>query len=97
MTDMIARWGRLARITRTLIVIAMALLLVPLIAMRFTRAVDWTGFDFVAASAIMGTAILGVEVATRYLNGRAARVFAYGALAAAFLLIWAEGAVGLFA
>ena len=87
MTDMIAQWGGLARVIRTLIVIAVALLIVPLVAMRFTRAVEWTGFDFLAASAIMGTAILGVEVATRYLNGRAARVFAYGALAAAFLLI----------
>ena len=86
----------IAAITQILIVVALALLAVPLIAMQFTSEVVWTPVDFIAAGALMGVAISSVELVTRRASYRRYRVLGYIAIAAAFLLIWAELAVGIF-
>jgi len=72
------------------------LLLVPLIAMQFTNDVDWKLTDFV----IMGTLLLGTgltcEFVLRKVKKIEYRLLICGAVLVAFLLVWAELAVGIF-
>lgn len=71
-----------------------ALLLAPLVAMRFTTEVRWTAFDFVAAAVLLGGAAIGCELAVRKLDGRR-RVVACSAVLTMLLLLWLQGAVGI--
>ena len=76
-------------------VIAALLLVLPLFAMQVTDQVVWDVADF----AIFGALLVGVgvlyELAARKRGGTAYR-FAIGfALAAAFILVWVNGAVGI--
>ncbi len=73
-----------------------ALLLTPLIAMQLTQEVRWTGFDFAAAAVLMGALGVFVEVACRIVTRPLARAAVLAVLLAAALLVWAEGAVGVF-
>ena len=83
---------------RTLIVwaaVVALILLVPLVAMRFTEEVNWSLLDF----AVMGALLFGIGLAYE-LVARKAGAFEYRvavgvALAAAFLLVWVNGAVGI--
>jgi phosphoglycerol transferase MdoB-like AlkP superfamily enzyme len=75
--------------------VAAGLLLVPLIAMQFTREVNWTGSDFLFAGMMIGGAGLLFELAVRRSPSSAYRAAIALALAAAFLIVWANGAVGM--
>lgn len=72
-----------------------ALLLLPALAMRFTREVNWTTFDFVAAAVLLvGTGLIFELVVTRMAHP-AARMAGAALLLVALLLVWAQGAVGI--
>ena len=70
-------------------------LLAPLVAMQFTDEMNWTVFDF----AFAGVALLGVglsfEIVVRKTSDGTYRIAAGVALAAALLLVWLNGAVGI--
>lgn len=72
------------------------LLLIPLIVMQFTNEVAWTLSDFI----IMGILLLGTgfmcELAIRKVKTTEYRIAVCGAVLVAFLLVWAELAVGIF-
>lgn len=74
---------------------AVALLLIPLIAMQFTNEVDWKLLDFV----IMGFLLVGTglmcELILRKFKKLEYRVLIIGAVLFMFFLIWAELAVGI--
>lgn len=71
------------------------LLLIPLVAMQFTREVNWDLTDFIIMGVlIFGTGLVYILV-TEKANNIVYRIAAGMALAAAFLLIWANLAVGL--
>lgn len=72
------------------------LLLAPLAAMQFTREVAWTAYDFAFAGVLLIGAGMAVELAVRKLLNPNARLFAAGVILLAVLLIWADGAVGVF-
>lgn len=74
---------------------AAALLLVPLIAMQFTREVAWTAADFAVMGALLATACASWELAIRMSGNRAYRLAAGIAILAAFLLVWINLAVGM--
>lgn len=80
----LAGWGAIA-----------ALLLTPLVAMRFTNDVNWTAAAFIFAGIVLGGAGLGVEAALRFSRDVAYRSAAALALLAAVLLIWINAAVGI--
>jgi hypothetical protein len=84
--------------SRTLTVTALALALVlgaPWAAMQISGEVQWTARDFVLAAAlVLGTGVAFDLVVRRRAN-RSYRLAAALALGAAFLLVWANGAVGL--
>ncbi|HEU0065739.1 MAG TPA: hypothetical protein VFQ57_00720 [Sphingomonas sp.] len=73
--------------------LCLALLLLPLIAMRFTDEVHWSLADFVLAGLLMLTTGLVFERAAKLHDG-AYRAGAAVALAAAFMLVWSNLAVG---
>lgn len=75
--------------------LAAALLLAPAIAMRFTDEVDWTASDFVIAGILIGGTGGLFELAVRFFPNAAYRGGVGVALAAAFLLTWINGAVGI--
>lgn len=83
---------------RLVIILAVAgsLLLVPLVAMRFTNEVDWKVSDF----AIMGVLLLSTgllcELIMRKVQSMQRRIIICGFILLIFLLIWAELAVGIF-
>ena len=70
-------------------------LLVPLIAMQFTDEVVWDLTDFVIFGALMVGAGVAFELAARKSGNTAYKTGVGLALAAAFLLVWVNGAVGI--
>lgn len=80
----IARWTAVA-----------GLLLLPAIAMRFTAEVNWTASDFVFAAILIGGTTLLYEIAVLTCASFAYRGGVALALAASFLLIWINAAVGI--
>ncbi|MGV7209643.1 hypothetical protein ACLB1G_17500 [Oxalobacteraceae bacterium A2-2] len=74
----------------------MAILLLPLAAMQFTREVDWQANDFVAAAVLLGGAGTVYVLAARLLRTGRQRLLAAALCALALLLAWAELAVGVF-
>lgn len=74
---------------------ALALLLTPLVAMQFTREVNWTGSDFAVFAILLAVACGGYELATRMNGDRRYRAAAALAVLNGFLLVWANLAVGV--
>jgi hypothetical protein len=75
--------------------VAAALLLLPAAAMQFTDEVQWTAGDFVFAGVLIGGVGLAFELAVRMTRDPFYRAGVAAALAAAFLIMWANGAVGM--
>ena len=71
------------------------LLLLPAVAMQFTDEVNWNAFDFIFAAIMFGSVGLVVELTVRSSPSTAFRAAVFLALAAAFLIIWVNGAVGI--
>lgn len=75
--------------------ITAALLMIPAVAMQFTKEVVWGPFDFAVAGALLFGTGLAFEVALKKANNLAYRAAAGLALFAALFLIWANLAVGV--
>ena len=74
---------------------AALLLLLPLVAMQFTEEVVWDVADFAVAGALLVGTGVTFELAARKTGNRAYRAAVGIALAAAFILVWVNGAVGI--
>ncbi len=72
-----------------------ALLLAPLVAMQFTSEVDWDESDFIAMGFVFGSLGLALEFMVTRSESIAYRIASGIAILAAFLLIWANLAVGM--
>jgi hypothetical protein len=72
-----------------------AILLVPLVAMQFTSEVDWNLTDFVIMGVLLSATGMMLVAAVRLLRNPRYRIAACLGIVAAFLLVWAELAVGL--
>ena len=83
------------RVQRVLWVTA-AILLVPAVAMQFTREVNWGPMDFVVAAVLLAGTGLVYELAVQRIGNRLHRIVGGLALAGGLLLAWAELAVGVF-
>ena len=71
------------------------LLLIPLVAMQFTKEVNWNWFDFVVMGGLLFSTGLAYLVIARQGNNRTYRVAVGVAVVAGLLLVWANLAVGL--
>ena len=74
---------------------SLAALLSPLVAMQFTDEVRWDAADFIFAGILIGSVGVAYELAVRMTGNSAYRAGAGFALAATFLTVWANGAVGM--
>jgi hypothetical protein len=74
---------------------AAALILLPLLAMQFTQEVNWGTEDFAFATVMVVGVGVTYELAVRMTGNRAYRAGAAVALVAAFVLVWANAAVGI--
>ena len=70
-------------------------LLLPLIAMRFTAEVQWTGFDFAVAGVLLAALVGAFELVVRLTGDWMYRGAVVVAAGAAFVMLWVQGAVGL--
>lgn len=73
---------------------ALAVFLLPLVAMQFTAEVNWTASDFLFAAFLIGGVGLAFELAVRISASWSYRAGAALGLAAGFFLIWSNAAVG---
>jgi hypothetical protein len=72
-----------------------ALILLPLFAMQVTDQVVWDAVDFAIFGALLVGAGVTYELAARKTGKTAYRAAVGVALAAAFILVWVNGAVGV--
>ena len=80
----------------TILATAIAILLIPLIAMNFTNDVNWKIFDFLVAGVLLVGTGLALELILRKIKTLRYRVLFGIALFVVLFLIWAELAVGIF-
>jgi hypothetical protein len=80
----------------TLLAGVACLLMVPMIAMRFTQEVNWSAFDFLVAGALLVAACLTFEFFARRAATSAGRVIVGIAVFAVLVIAWIELAVGIF-
>jgi len=76
--------------------IIIALLLIPLIAMRITDEVNWDLADFIIAGALLFGIGLLIEFVLRKLKNNKYRVVILITIILMFLLLWVELSVGVF-
>jgi uncharacterized membrane protein YfcA len=86
----------LSRAAATSAAFAALLLLVPLFAMQITREVNWGIGDFVAAGALIFCARMAYVVVSRGIPNKLRRIVWAVVILLAFVLVWAELAVGIF-
>ncbi|WP_124980677.1 hypothetical protein [Nonlabens xiamenensis] len=79
----------------TTLAIALSLLLIPLIAMFFTKGVQWSTSDFLMMGVLLTVLVVIFEL-LRNIKKRKFRILAMIVLLFFFLLVWAELAVGVF-
>ena len=72
-----------------------ALLMIPLLAMQFIAEVNWSLSDFIVMGVLLLAAALTGDYVWRKVENRTRRWVLLGVVAAGFLLIWAEIAVGV--
>jgi hypothetical protein len=72
------------------------LLLIPAVAMQFTKEVSWGPGDFVVAAVLLFGAGLVTVLGLRHVRGVAGGAALVLGVACALALVWAELAVGLF-
>lgn len=74
---------------------AALILMLPLIAMQFTKEVNWSMGDFTFAAFLLFGSLGAYELAIRKTANAAYKAGVSLALAAAFILVWVNGAVGI--
>ncbi len=74
---------------------AAMLLLIPLIAMRFTDEVDWDLFDFIVMGVLLSGTGLLLELVLRMVKQTRYRLALCATVLFGFLVVWAELAVGV--
>lgn len=75
---------------------AFAILAVPLIAMNFSKEVNWSLFDFLVMGVLLFGAGLVLEFMLRKIKVTRYRILLGALLFVVLLLIWTELAVGIF-
>ena len=75
--------------------VAAIILLLPAVAMQFTDEVNWGVADFAIFGALLVGVLVTYELVTKMTGDTAYRAAVGVALAAVFILIWVNGAVGI--
>jgi bacteriorhodopsin len=78
------------------LIVTFILLLIPLVAMQFTNEIKWDLKDFLVMGAMLFVTGLLIEVVFRRFKNSVFKWLFCGFVILAFLLVWAEMAVGIF-
>lgn len=78
------------------VVATLAILAIPLIAMQFTDQVNWGTADFIIGGILIFGVAIALDIGRRKLKNQKYRNLILLIIILAFLLIWAELAVGIF-
>lgn len=76
--------------------VAGIMLIIPLIAMQFTKEVDWDIYDFIVMGILLSGTGLLFELVLRTIEGTTKRLILCAAILFLFFITWAELAVGIF-
>jgi hypothetical protein len=79
-----------------IILLTACILLVPLVAMQLSDEVHWSPSDFIIAGALLVGTGLVFEFVVRKTADHRRRIILGSILVVAFLLMWADLAVGIF-
>lgn len=79
-----------------ILVIVLALLSLPLIAMQFTNEVKWDAVDFLVMGILLLGTGLSMEFVIRKVKSLQMRIILSSIVLIALMLVWAELAVGIF-
>ncbi|MDY0907135.1 hypothetical protein [Pedobacter sp. CFBP9032] len=89
--------GNSSKLRIRIILVTTALILsIPLIAMQFTKEVNWTLSDFVIAAVLLLGTGLAIELVIRYVKIGLSRTILLVIILLLLFLTWAELAVGIF-
>ena len=89
--------GNSSKLRIRIILVTTALILsIPLIAMQFTKEVNWTLSDFVIAAVLLLGTGLAIELVMRYVKTGLSRTILLVVILLLLFLTWAELAVGIF-
>lgn len=83
------------RLKRKLIIV-IAILMIPLIAMQLTNEVNWSLFDFIVAGTLLFITVSLIELVLWKVRSKPSRIILSITILAGLLLIWVELAVGIF-
>lgn len=78
------------------VVITLAILTVPVIAMLFTSDVQWAAGDFVIAGTLVFITSFIIDLILHRVDSSRRKLIGVAIVALVFLLLWAELAVGVF-
>lgn len=81
---------------RNVALVTLSLLMVPLVAMQFTREVNWGIGDFVAAGLLLFGAGMAYSAVARRVRSSGQRLAVAAAVVVVLGTVWAQLAVGLF-
>lgn len=79
-----------------IVLVAAGLLALPLVAMQFTREVNWDASDFIVMGVLLFATGFAIELVLRTVKKFEHRLILCGAILAALVLLWIELAVGIF-
>lgn len=89
--------GNSSKLRIRIILVTTALILsIPLIAMQFTKEVNWTLSDFVIAAVLLLGTGLAIDLVIRYAKTGLSRTILLVVILLLLFLTWAELAVGIF-
>ena len=81
---------------KSILTAVVILLLIPFVAMQYTDEVSWTIFDFIVMGVLLLNTGLLCEFTIRKATKSKHKFAVCIAILVAFLLVWAELAVGVF-
>lgn len=70
--------------------------MIPVVAMQFTKEVNWTASDFVIMGALLFATAFAVDFVLKKVKTFKSRMILVFGILALLILIWAEMAVGIF-
>ena len=81
---------------KAILLCALGLLFIPLIAMQFTKEVNWTFSDFLMMGILPSGTGLIIELILKKIKTKRQRIILCTVAVFVFVLLWAEMAVGFF-
>lgn len=86
----------ISKIQKISIGIVAILMLIPAIAMQYTKEVNWTILDFMVMGTLLLITSLVIEYSLKKIKNSNYKIVIIFGIVLVFLAIWAELAVGLF-